>query len=363
MPETTVIGGSVDNIIVTVSGNQQFGEITDRFRDTIGKLLSFVDDQKTGQDTYAASNGYTESLARSQISTFGPTDIYASGSDMFGLQAEEKATIFSPGKGSSSYDLRNIVGSYPEQQRNVVDSSAGANNISILQGSVKTRNAVADTISAVANLTVKGGHDQHISAGKNLFFIDGAGTSYVSADQATIFGTSNSVYHFVGTGKSSGLGDSQEGAFNFFSGASDSDDAPVHDILFDASSSHGAFTAVVGNRDTIIGGSGSDTFYINDDTHASGDGGDVSATLTGGSGAANLFQFMDNEGGHYTITDFGSAAGNMVAFKGNQRDLQDILKNATVSGGNTTIRLKDNTEITFLNQDHLKSSDFNLFPS
>ncbi|MXV43686.1 hypothetical protein GS501_01215, partial [Saccharibacter sp. 17.LH.SD] len=129
-------------------------------------------------------------------------------------------------------------------------------------------------------------------------------------------------------------------------------------VLFDASSSHGSLLAHVGNGDTIIGGSASDTISVNN-ASAGAHGTSFNATLYGGSGAPNLFEFLNGQGGHYTIADFGSAAGNTVGLSASQmNNLQNVLDAETVSGGNTTIRLNDKTEITFLNDTHLAHNNF-----
>lgn len=86
--------------------------------------------------------------------------------------------------------------------------------------------------------------------------------------------------------------------------------------------------------------------------------------MTGGSGDSNMFDFLNGRAGaSYTITDFNAADGNKVwlANYGN-----DAVTNAlstqqqeTVNGVvNTTITLSDNSQITFVGVDQLKTSDF-----
>lgn len=372
MAQTTVLGGTASDVMVTVTGTTSHSAAS-QLSSTVNRVMDFVNRQ-VGNSSPSSSDPTSGSF----MSNFGSGSVGNDSLSARGLgfqtfpsigqasqnnEATSQGTLIS-GKGSATLTLQGVVSDFtnPYSDQKVVDSSAGGNRIVIDQGSVAAHNSVGDTISAAAKLVITGGSNEHISAGGHLDFLDGTGTSYISAHDAMIFGTSNSVYHFVGKSLSNVLGDNASGDYSTFSGTQDSNGNYVHDILFDASSSHGAFAATVGNRDTIIGGTASDTFYIDADSKASGQGQDVSATLTGGSGAANLFQFMDNEGGHYTITDFGSAAGNLVAFKGTKQDLTNALDNATIEGGNTTIRLKDKTEITFLDDTHLKASDFTLLP-
>ncbi|MDF7673336.1 hypothetical protein PT277_00460 [Acetobacteraceae bacterium ESL0709] len=367
MAETTVIGGSVGDISVTVAGGGVgvINPASQSLGNSVDRLVQFVNRQSADPSTSASTTSY--------MSTFGMgDDSFSARSLDVGPQADDGsdspfaslgATTLT-GKGSSTLVMQGVVPDGSPISQQIIDSSDGGNKVSIDKGVATLGQSVGDTISALAGLVVQGGVNSHVnSLGGHLDFIDGVGTSYISAHDAMIFGTTGSVYHFTGTSPSKVLGDDSSGSYSTFSGSMDSSGNAVHNILFDASSSHGAFAATVGDKDTIIGGAASDTFYIDSSTTASGNAGDVSATLTGGSGAANLFQFMDNEGGHYTITDFGSAAGNLVAFSGTQQDLMDTLKNATIEGGNTTIRLKDNTEITFLNDTHLKNTDFKLIPS
>ena len=64
------------------------------------------------------------------------------------------------------------------------------------------------------------------------------------------------------------------------------------------------FWAGSGNA-TLIGGTGTDTLVA----------GAGASTITGGSGAFNYFDFFaTNSGANVTITDFGSASGNLLTF-------------------------------------------------
>jgi Ca2+-binding RTX toxin-like protein len=93
---------------------------------------------------------------------------------------------------------------------------------------------------------------------------------------------------------------------------------------------------------TLVGGSGADTLVAGSGT----------TSMTGGSGAANLFVFSNgSEGGTAYITDFGSAAGNMVGLFGYgataaQTAIAGSIDNTT---GGSVISLADNTTITFTN--------------
>ena len=98
-----------------------------------------------------------------------------------------------------------------------------------------------------------------------------------------------------------------------------------------------------GSQTSLVGGSGADTLIA----------GTGAATMTGGSGADNLFLFSNGmAGGSATITDFGSAAGNMVGLFGyGANAVQTALASATATtdGSGSNVVLSDNTTITFSN--------------
>ncbi|WP_182041427.1 hypothetical protein [Bombella mellum] len=202
-----------------------------------------------------------------------------------------------------------------------------------------------DTISAAGNNATQ------LSLGGTLSFLGGVGSNTRSiGNNATIYGTPNSVYHYTRPGvggKSVFTTDHQSTAQN-----------PDH-ILFDASKSHQSLQAFAGIGDTIKGGTASDTITVHNTVNG---GSDAGATLSGGSGSANLFQFLNNKGGHYTITDFGKAAGNKVGLKATDEQIGQMLEHQTVKGGNTTIDLPNGQgQITFLDQQHLQAKDFQKF--
>ncbi|MCX5619181.1 MULTISPECIES: hypothetical protein [Bombella] len=205
-----------------------------------------------------------------------------------------------------------------------------------------------DTISAAGDGT--NGSSSQLSLGGTLSFLGGVGSGTRSVgDNATIFGTANSVYHYAQQ--------ATDGSSVFrpeFYGA-----APGADnILFDASNSHQSLDALAGLGDTIKGGDASDTISVQNTV----DGTNAGATLSGGSGSANLFQFLNNKGGHYTIADFGKAAGNQVGLKATQQEIGQMLEHQSITGGNVTVDLpNDQGQITFLDQQQLHPKDFHSF--
>ncbi|KXV14992.1 hypothetical protein AD933_10385 [Acetobacter malorum] len=242
-------------------------------------------------------------------------------------------------------------------ENSLVVDAAGNEQITVGGASTVTGGSNDYINMAGATGTVEGGQLNTISAAHGdlytthtdsalinvsgaLTFVGGTGDTTITAGQATIFGSNNLNAHFDGT--------SADSLFVANDG---------NETLDGASSAFGihAFGNVVGTTgtQTFIGGSASDTLVA----------GVGNATLTGGSGAANVFGFRDGiAGADYTITDFGSAAGNSVLlvdydYTASQFQ-QDVLDKAAHNGSNTTITLADNSKITFVDVSDLTTNQF-----
>lgn len=210
--------------------------------------------------------------------------------------------------------------------------------------------AVGDTISAAGNLQVTHGTDQSISVSGALQFISGTGNTSINAGLGTIWGA-NDLRATVNT----------KGLALFTA----NQPSTTGSQYIDASSSAGTLEAWTGaGNNTILGTSGSDHFVFG--TQFENSNGNSYATVTGGSGAANTFGVLNgHNGGDITITDFGSAAGNMFFmynYKPADADkaIADLLATATISGGNTTLQLDNNMKVTFLGVTDLKASNFTI---
>lgn len=206
---------------------------------------------------------------------------------------------------------------------------------------------VGDTISAAGDLQVVHGSNQSISVSGALQFISGTGTTSINAGHGTIWGA-NDLRATIDT---NGLA--------LFTANQPSTTGSQY---IDASSSKGTLEAWTGaGNNTVIGSSGSDHFVFG--TQFENSNGDSFATVTGGDGAANTFGVLaGHNGGDITITDFGSAAGNMFFmynYKPADADkaIRDLLATATVNGGNTTLQLDNNMKVTFLGVSDLKASN------
>lgn len=207
------------------------------------------------------------------------------------------------------------------------------------------------TISAgQGNFVVAQTKDADINIAGNLTFLHGTGETTVTAGQSTIFGAAGLDLHLNSTSGTS--------LFVATIGNQTLDGASSAFGIHAFGSDYGATTQ------TFIGGSASDTLVA----------GTGNATLTGGSGAANVFGFRNGvAGSDYTITDFGSAAGNSVllvhydeAYLKNRKgytkeSFQQVLDSASHQNGNTTITLSDNSRITFVGVDKLTIDQFSGF--
>lgn len=322
MPVVTVIGGSDRPFFVPFSGSR-----TRTLGSQVERSFANVQTQHSHHDSVVgASNtsdlGHIASNTTEQVTQMGGT-----------AQVGDNSLVNDNSGGSNRF------------QAGINDTIVGGNH---------------DTISAVGNLQTQGGHNSQVSVNGSLTFLGGTGDTSIQSGNATIYGTSHSTYHYVGNNPGNTQLYFNEGQtqnannVTFFDGRN----KDVGHILFNASSSHGSLVAHAGNGDTIEGGASSDTITVNDMAHSD----DSSVTMSGGNGAPNLFQFLNDKGGNYKITDFNSAAGNKVGVASAQmQNIQHFLKAATVSGGDTTISLDDHTKLTFLNDTHIKSSDFQGF--
>jgi Ca2+-binding RTX toxin-like protein len=101
--------------------------------------------------------------------------------------------------------------------------------------------------------------------------------------------------------------------------------------------------------DLLGGGAGNETFFA----------GHGNATVIGGSGA-DLYGFVNGlAGGTETVFGFNTAKGDAISLQGyGPNEAQNDLANAAVGGGNTTLTLSDNTQVTFVGVTGLNASAF-----
>ncbi|MFT8896782.1 MAG: calcium-binding protein [Acetobacter sp.] len=281
----------------------------------------------------------------------GTNTVYSYGHDtIFGGDCASNQTVSLYGGssfvtvGKDSY-VENVAGAGSNNAITVGGGSTvvgGTDDTISLNGGVSTvMTGVGDTISASGDAWVQYAVDANVSVAGSLTFVGGYGTSTITAGQSTIFGADSMNVIVNGTGSGETL----------FSGGTG------NETLNAAGSTNGVH-AFGNNVDTtgtqvFIGGTGADTLVA----------GVGDATMTGGSGAANIFAFRDGiAGGNYVITDFNSAVGNTVAlYQYSNSELQNALADQTNQNGSTTLKLDDGTTILFQNVTSLNSGDFQIW--
>ncbi|MFT9091267.1 MAG: calcium-binding protein [Gluconacetobacter sp.] len=333
---TTFLGGAAGGSFLATAGDNVF----------IGGNGSFTINMGAGNDLVVTDHGNDTVNAGSGANRIflgdGSNSVNSMGTDtIVGTMGTQSVTI---NAGSSLVLLGDNATVVDKASHSIVSVgggstvSGGAQDMVSFTGTSGTiAGAVSDTISAAGNLQVAEGVGNTISVPGSLPFLNGTGMTSVVAGQSTIFGAAGLTMTLGASGPT--LFVANEG----------------NETLDGAQASSPLHAFADGGNVTFIGGSGNDTLV----------GGTGSATMTGSSGD-NLFAFTNgpSSGGDNVITDFGSAAGNMVALYQygyqNNNQLQTILSAATIAGGNSTIQLTDNTRITFVGITDLKTSDFTL---
>jgi Ca2+-binding RTX toxin-like protein len=228
-----------------------------------------------------------------------------------------------------------------------------------------------DTINANGSGTVTGGSgsnlffvggspgDQNLisSYGNNDTIVAGAGSATVGSYGADplIYGGSGQLVYFGnaagnptiagGTGNetvfaSAGQNITYQDGSNTTQGANLMDAGAGNETLNAGGAQYGVHLAAGVGSVLMIGSHGNDIFY----------GGSGAATMTG-NGGSDTFIFGNIPGftgGTDIITDFSSSDVFELSGYG-ANAAQTALNDATVANGNTTVKLSDNTTITFLN--------------
>ncbi|MXV45098.1 hypothetical protein GS501_08620, partial [Saccharibacter sp. 17.LH.SD] len=227
MPVVTVIGASSRPFSIPISGNR-VNTLGGQFEKSVGNAIG--GGIPSGSDS-VAGNGGGISMRSLDASDGLPTGVAS----------------------SSSLDVGTVNGG----ENKFINNLGSHNTIYGGQG---------DTISAVDDLHVfQPGTDNRVTVGGSLTFVGGQGSESLHAGNATIYAGSGVVYHYVGTNAGNTqlqfeVGGSQnKNGVTLYEGVK----GDKSGVLFDASSSHGSLLAHVGNGDTIIGGSASDTISVN----------------------------------------------------------------------------------------------------
>lgn len=310
----TITGGSGTNIISAGKGNNLI---------KLGKSNNYV--RSEGTDTIVGVRGAIDTVSllggNSTATLYTNTAVVDLSSNNH-ISVADNSTVFG---GTESY-------------------------INVISGDATVVGAVRDTITAAGNLTVTHGTNLDLRVSGDLTFIAGTGNSTVSSGTGTVWGaqglniTLNSQSHLLFTAN-------QPNA--------------TGDQYVDASKNESAmsFWTGAGNQ-TIIGGTGVDSFYFG--TQFAGvSTSTVAATVTGGTGAGNMFGLLKNHtAGNFYITDFRAADNKFFMYFYKPSDptqaAQNLLNNATISGGNTSILIDGDARVTFLGVTDLRASDFQI---
>lgn len=206
-----------------------------------------------------------------------------------------------------------------------------------------------DTISAAGDLYLAQGSNHTISVNGALSFINGTGNTSVTTQYGTVWGASGlnlslsaDKYLIYTTNQPGSTGDQNINASN--------------------STGKVEFWTGPGSQ-TLIGGSGFNHFVFG--TAFQGTSGDSFATVRSGQGLNDFGVLKGHSGGHITIEDFMSNAGNkffMYNYKpaNAAQAVQKLLDTAVVNGNNTTITLDNNMTVTFVGITHLNASNFDI---
>ncbi|QDH16956.1 calcium-binding protein [Swingsia samuiensis] len=349
-----ILAGDWDGVTVNIANNQNgkfVGGVGDNVFNGKGLTGSWNIATGSGNDTINGTNGNNTIAGGTGNNAIylgqGRNIVLSEGQDTVTGVAGSRDTVTLLG-GSSLVNIRENATVFDAADHNQVTvgtnsfiTGGSSSNYSINGGTGTVFGGQSDTISAAGDMQQVRGDSNNLSVAGSLQFLNGTGNTAITAGQATMFGASGLHLTFDAT--------NTDGQENLFVG-NDGDE------YISAASSHGTLHAFAGTGDTtIIGGTASDTLV----------GGTGKSTLQGGSGDSNLFAITKGHAGsEYTIQDFGSAAGNLMALYQyglqNNGGLQNVLSHATVAGGNSTIALDDGSKITFVGVTQLSTKNFTL---
>lgn len=210
--------------------------------------------------------------------------------------------------------------------------------------------AIGDTISAAGNLTVDHGQNLSVSVAGALNFLQGSGDATLSGGNgSTIYGDEGMNIIAKMSGHATFVAN-QPGT--------------TGDQSFDASASTGNVEYWTGpGKSTFKGGAGDDHFVFGATSQSVT--GDTFATVSGGGGSNSFGVLKGHSGGHVTIWDFSQGKGDyFFEYFYNPVDpaqaVKDLLATATISGGNTTLQLDNEMQVTFIGVTNLNASAIHI---
>jgi hypothetical protein len=174
-------------------------------------------------------------------------------------------------------------------------------------------------------ISAPGVSDTIVGGTGNIVMFTASGDSITLANDTTASTTSD--IFVAGSGNETLDGSNALGGFTYFGDTTSADSASVATSVIGGAGTNYFSTGV--GMETLDGGSGANVFNLNDGVGAAGDS--------------------------ITINDF--SANDYVSFgSDSQSEITTILDNATVSNGNLTLTLSDNTTVTFTNVTSINTS-------
>ncbi|HTZ70318.1 MAG TPA: hypothetical protein VMB71_06685 [Acetobacteraceae bacterium] len=250
----------------------------------------------------------------------------------------------------------------------LVQAAPGGNGVAVLTATdTVIGSGTSDTVDAsTGGLLVFGG-------AAALDFVGGASASTVIGGSGVVNATAGNGDVIFGSTAgndtiSAGAGDATivggSGAGDALTASGSGDIAMIaggDSVSFNAADNTGSVTlfGAAGDHTTVIGGAG-DVAAIVNDSFATVQGGAGNMSVFGGSGSLAL-DFIDSQAGGSMIVAGFNTASDDINLSGYGTDAaQQALASETISSGNTTLTLSDNTHIILIGVTNLTLSNFNV---
>ncbi|MBY4640794.1 hypothetical protein K6L44_12530 [Gluconacetobacter entanii] len=320
-------GGSGDYVINTGAGRDTISTGTgqDTINAGIGAAAIYLAAANNTLDLQGADTVYGADRAAQDVTL--ETRSSVSGSASLDLGAKSHVTDTGSGNSMTVHGGSTITGGTDDSV--TLMNQQGLYGLEDLLEAQTMNSEAGDTISATGFVTINDPTGGDVSVDGCLRFLNARGTATVSAWRSTIYGAAGTDDLNI---------TASDDTYTDFDGSQGSGNE-----VFDGANSTGDIDAVGGSgNNTLIGGSGNNT-------------------LSGANGINDFIFINGHAGGQDIIKDFGKSSANVVELSGynmTQASLQDMLANATVTGGNTTISLSDHTRVTFVGVTDLGAQNF-----
>ncbi|MCW4589868.1 hypothetical protein NO263_04655 [Gluconacetobacter entanii] len=320
-------GGSGDYVINTGAGRDTISTGTgqDTINAGIGAAAIYLAAANNTLDLQGADTVYGADRAAQDVTL--ETRSSVSGSASLDLGAKSHVTDTGSGNSMTVHGGSTVTGGTDDSV--TLMNQQGLYGLEDLLEAQTMNSEAGDTISATGFVTINDPTGGDVSVDGCLRFLNARGTATVSAWRSTIYGAAGTDDLNI---------TASDDTYTDFDGSQGSGNE-----VFDGANSTGDIDAVGGSgNNTLIGGSGNNT-------------------LSGANGINDFIFINGHAGGQDIIKDFGKSSANVVELSGynmTQASLQDMLANATVTGGNTTISLSDHTRVTFVGVIDLGAQNF-----